>query len=52
MIAEGSNIIEISNLIFLIKNYPLKKIDKISKNGMIYSFNDKENFSLIYQVFF
>ena len=51
MIAEGSNIIEISSSNIFDEKLPLKKIDKISKNGMIYSFNEKENFSNLPRAF-
>ena len=51
MIAEGSNIIEISSSNIFDQKLPLKKIDKISKNGMIYSFNEKEKFSNLPSVF-
>ena len=51
MIAEGSNIIEISSSNIFDQKLPLKKIDKISKNGMIYSFNEKEKFSYLPSVF-
>ena len=45
MIAEGSNIIEISSSNIFDNKLALKTIDKISKNGMIYSFNEKGKFS-------
>ena len=51
MIAEGSNIIEISSSNIFDKKLLIKKIDQISKNGMIYSFNEKEKFSNLPSVF-
>ena len=51
MIAEGSSIIEISSSNIFDKKLPLKKIDKISKNGMIYSFNENIKFSNLPSVF-
>ena len=51
MIAEGSNIIEISSSNIFDNKLALKTIDKISKNGMIYSFNEKGKFSNLPNIF-
>ena len=47
----GLNIIEISSSNIFDQKLPLKKIDKISENGIIYSFKEKEKFSNLPSVF-
>ena len=51
IIAEGSNIIEISSSNIFDQKLPIKKIEKISKNGIIYFFDKKEKFSNLPSVF-
>ena len=51
MVAEGSNIIEISSSNIFDQKLPLKKIEKITRNGMTYSFSEKEKFSNLPSVF-
>ena len=41
LIAEGSNLVEISNSKLFNRNIEIKKLNKVSRNGVIYSYDKK-----------